>query len=82
MKVITNHASLCPHLGYPAYLSVREDLSRHFVSTPRGGLNSHPLIRSTTNHQPTTMAQDLKAKGNALFKEGDYSGAEEYFSQA
>ncbi|KAJ5805096.1 hypothetical protein N7474_010983 [Penicillium riverlandense] len=28
------------------------------------------------------MAQDLKTKGNALFKEGDYSGAEEYFSQA
>ncbi|KAJ5542387.1 Tetratricopeptide-like helical [Penicillium sp. DV-2018c] len=28
------------------------------------------------------MAQELKAKGNELFKAGDYSGAEEYFSQA
>ncbi|KAJ6172353.1 Tetratricopeptide-like helical [Penicillium chermesinum] len=28
------------------------------------------------------MAQELKAKGNELFKQGDYIGAEEYFSQA
>lgn len=28
------------------------------------------------------MAQELKAKGNELYKAGDYSGAEDYFSQA
>ncbi|CAI7567359.1 unnamed protein product [Penicillium glandicola] len=28
------------------------------------------------------MAQELKAKGNELFKAGDYSGAEDFFSQA
>ncbi|KGO76986.1 Tetratricopeptide-like helical [Penicillium italicum] len=28
------------------------------------------------------MAQELKAKGNELFKAGDYSGAEEFYSQA
>lgn len=33
-------------------------------------------------HVTPTMAQALKAKGNELFKQGDYSGAEELFSQA
>ncbi|KAJ5171310.1 uncharacterized protein N7500_004093 [Penicillium coprophilum] len=28
------------------------------------------------------MAQELKAKGNELFKAGDYTGAEDFFSQA
>jgi len=28
------------------------------------------------------MAQELKAKGNELFKQGDFAGAEDYFSQA
>ncbi|KAJ6012047.1 hypothetical protein N7499_012984 [Penicillium canescens] len=28
------------------------------------------------------MAQELKAKGNELFKEGDYTGAEDFYSQA
>ncbi|KOS37820.1 hypothetical protein ACN38_g11373 [Penicillium nordicum] len=28
------------------------------------------------------MAQELKAKGNELFKSGDYSGAEDFYSQA
>jgi len=28
------------------------------------------------------MAQELKAKGNELYKQGDYSGAEDLFSQA
>lgn len=28
------------------------------------------------------MAQELKSKGNELFKQGDFSGAEDYFSQA
>ncbi|KAK5806219.1 hypothetical protein VI817_000477 [Penicillium citrinum] len=28
------------------------------------------------------MAQELKAKGNELYKQGDFAGAEDYFSQA
>jgi len=28
------------------------------------------------------MSFELKEKGNRLFKEGDYNGAEDYFSQA
>jgi STIP1 family protein 1 len=28
------------------------------------------------------MASELKAKGNQLYKEGDYTGAEDYYSQA
>jgi STIP1 family protein 1 len=33
-------------------------------------------------HSITTMAQALKTKANELFKQGDYVGAEEFYSQA
>lgn len=61
-----------PHLGNGLISDLRKSSASHF--------SQHITWAETVTKD--TMAQELKAKGNQLFKEGDYVGAEEYFSQA
>jgi hypothetical protein len=55
-------------------------------TSDRSDLNIHPQIQFYGTLSQGTSAKmsavELKEKGNQLFKQGDFSGAEDLFSQA